>query len=216
MSNLTLGKIANNSLTLVLSSDKTTGNFDFEVDVTNSAGFPHKTRCLIQVQMVDIGFLDILAARSLTSATFHGNTVAVSIDGLSTMTKTFVATDLDDTSVLRAGRREHEGYIGVLPFKSALTPLPTTGLQGSPSQFCFASATYSTDGDILNHGVLCESPFGKRLRVSLKDATTGKRFLHNIAGDPTGAGDPNTDPDNFPVTIKLRLLFLDNEDLKDF
>eukprot|EP01051_Picozoa_sp_SAG22_P015269 SAG22_NODE_1970_length_3231_cov_4.101533_2_plen_76_part_00 len=38
--------------------------------------------------MVDIGFMDILMGRSLTSATYHGNTVAVSIDGLSTMTKT--------------------------------------------------------------------------------------------------------------------------------
>eukprot|EP01051_Picozoa_sp_SAG22_P008046 SAG22_NODE_593_length_8808_cov_21.674590_4_plen_67_part_00 len=52
------------------------------------------------------------------------------------------------------------------------------------------STSASTDGDILNHGVLCESPFGKRLRVSLKDATTGKRFMHNIAGGVESVSPP--------------------------
>eukprot|EP01051_Picozoa_sp_SAG22_P012306 SAG22_NODE_1265_length_4958_cov_61.157440_4_plen_73_part_00 len=70
MSNLTIGKIANNSMTLVLSSNKTSGNFDFEVTIPNNSGFPNKTRCLLQIQTVEIGFMDILMGRSLTTDGF--------------------------------------------------------------------------------------------------------------------------------------------------
>ena len=170
MSNLTIGKIANNSMTLVLcSSDGSDGsfdNFDFEINVPNIAGFPHKTRCLLQVQSIELGTLDILAADATGKA--FNNVIGVKIDGLSSMTKVFSNGGTNSVGYSAgSGAVHYEGYVGILPFRAGMTPDLDNGLQGLPSQYAFGSLTYATDGDILNHGVLCESPFGKRLRIQL-------------------------------------------------
>eukprot|EP01051_Picozoa_sp_SAG22_P004340 SAG22_NODE_230_length_14595_cov_50.767660_10_plen_100_part_00 len=53
MSNLTIGKIANNSMTLVLSSNKTSGNFDFEVTIPLKGYVLEKYAIHKQKQMKD-------------------------------------------------------------------------------------------------------------------------------------------------------------------
>lgn len=63
--------------------------------------------------------------------------------------------------------------------------------------------------NILQTGLLCSSPFGKRLSVSFL-----KGDLNNLQPLFTNA----TDIDHYsrPFVVELRLLFLDNKDLKDF
>jgi len=62
-------------------------------------------------------------------------------------------------------------------------------------------------------GVLCQTPFGKTLSVKLFDAVTrsllGTNMVHTLGGVPNIVG-------KFPTSIVIRLLFLTNEDLKDF
>jgi len=63
-------------------------------------------------------------------------------------------------------------------------------------------------------GVMSQTPFGKTLSVKLFDGANhnllGTSFIHSAPG-----GTPNI-LEKYPTTIVLRLLFLTNEDLKDF
>ena len=63
--------------------------------------------------------------------------------------------------------------------------------------------THNTTSSLLDSATMCQSPFGKRLDVSLLDAVTLNRPTHNALRTN-------------PIVVVLRLLFLDNEDLKDF
>ena len=66
--------------------------------------------------------------------------------------------------------------------------------------------TFTADGDLVSDGVLCQSPFGKQICVTLFNAVSHEQIVHGTNVFLAGA----------PVLIKLRLLFLDNEDLKEF
>jgi len=67
---------------------------------------------------------------------------------------------------------------------------------------------FATSGDILNNGVLCQSPFGRHMELELINLSTGNPLCTEMTHSER--------PENKPVIIKMRLLFLDDEDLKDF
>ena len=56
------------------------------------------------------------------------------------------------------------------------------------------------------------TPFGKRLRVKLKNLTTNDLLV--IKPKEEG-GDASDEPKNNPVHITLRLLFLDDDEVPD-
>jgi hypothetical protein len=62
---------------------------------------------------------------------------------------------------------------------------------------------------------MCQNPFGTQLKVKIFDANT-----HQILGTEQrhsqGTASINNVTEKWPTTVVLRLLFLDNEDLKDF
>ena len=62
-------------------------------------------------------------------------------------------------------------------------------------------------------GVMSQTPFGKTLSVKLFDAVTrsllGTNMVHTLNGIPDSVG-------KFPTSIVIRLLFLTNEDLKEY
>ena len=75
-----------------------------------------------------------------------------------------------------------------------------------------ANVIYLGVGDIINDGVLCQSPFGKRLRVEVYELSTGYKLVppgYAVYGKQTHLADND-------LTIKIRLLFLDENDLKDY
>jgi hypothetical protein len=80
------------------------------------------------------------------------------------------------------------------------------------------TATFVGQGDVVSSGVLCATPFGKRLEVEVFDLVSRKPLIARaLAGANefrnTHQGTPLADNN---VTIKLRLLFLDENDLKDY
>ena len=66
---------------------------------------------------------------------------------------------------------------------------------------------------LLDSGVLCQTPFGKTLSVKLFDVANhdllGSNLIHSNAATVNLVN-------KFPTTIVIQLLFLTNEDLKDF
>ena len=71
-----------------------------------------------------------------------------------------------------------------------------------------AQLVFATSGDILNNGVLCQSPFGRHMELELINLSTGNPLCTEMTHSER--------PEVKPVIIKMRLLFLDEEDLKDF
>ena len=183
MSNLTVGKIVNNSVTLVLSSSgaKTTrptlaDHTQFEVNLPNINGFPHKTRCLCQLQSVRTG------GTSSANDRYIG---CLGVD-IPQMAPHNLYTD-----------NGQSGLVGVVD-QQFLSNIGATAATAGPGQ------TYTNHQSFLESSVLCQSPFGKRLTVTIKDMATNSR----VTNHPAIIGKT--------IVVKLRLLFLDNEDLKDF
>ena len=65
--------------------------------------------------------------------------------------------------------------------------------------------TFTNTGDIVHNGTLCQSPFGKQLGVRLIDIA---EVPHTLVSNAVIV-------DN-PVVMTMRLLFLDDEDLKEY
>eukprot|EP01050_Picozoa_sp_SAG11_P018508 SAG11_NODE_2808_length_2947_cov_240.918188_2_plen_179_part_00 len=59
--------------------------------------------------------------------------------------------------------------------------------------------------DIIQNGVLCQTPFGKRLTVKVNRGFAGNNSLLDIRWQVYAR----------PIAVELRILFLDNNDLKD-
>ena len=213
MSNLTIGKIVNNSVTLVLhtaditaatrgQADRTIvpaigllpateSHADFFVNIPNSMGFTHKTRCLCRVE-------------SVSGVVSTANEPARQIGSLGVR-----ITGMYPRNVFKNG---HDDLcLGVVHFHSS----DDGALRDFPGPWTAqetANGVYLGVGDIINDGVLCQSPFGKRLRVEVYELSTGTRLSppsYNAYGKET----PLADND---LTVKLRLLFLDENDLKDY
>ena len=213
MSNLTIGKIVNNSVTLVLhtaditaatrgQADRTIvpaigllpateSHADFFVNIPNSMGFTHKTRCLCRVE-------------SVSGVVSTANEPARQIGSLGVR-----ITGMYPRNVFKNG---HDDLcLGVVHFHSS----DDGALRDFPGPWTAqetANGVYLGVGDIINDGVLCQSPFGKRLRVEVYELSTGTR-LSPIGYAAYGKQSHLADND---LTVKLRLLFLDENDLKDY
>ena len=218
MSNLTIGKIVNNSVTLVLHTANLTNatsgqadraivpaisallpatesHADFFVNIPNSMGFTHKTRCLCRVE-------------SVNGTVSTGNKPDQQIGSLGVR-----ITGMYPRNVFKNGHDDlclgvvhfHSDDDGGLRDFNPVTPLATSGNDT-------ANGVYLGVGDIINDGVLCQSPFGKRLRVEVYELSSGERLSppsYNAYGKQTPLA-------NHDLTVKLRLLFLDENDLKDY
>ena len=213
MSNLTIGKIVNNSVTLVLHTANLTAatrgqadrtivpaigllpatesHADFFVNIPNSMGFTHKTRCLCRVE-------------SVSGVVSTANEPARQIGSLGVR-----ITGMYPRNVFKNG---HDDLcLGVVHFHSS----DDGALRDFPGPWTAqetANGVYLGVGDIINDGVLCQSPFGKRLRVEVYELSTGTR-LSPIGYAAYGKQSHLAEND---LTVKLRLLFLDENDLKDY
>jgi hypothetical protein len=217
MSNLTIGKIVNNSVTLVLhTSDLTPGtrgqadraivpaigllpatesHADFFVNIPNSMGFTHKTRCLCRVESVNG------KVSTANEPTRQIGSLGVRIAGM--YPRNVFKNGHDDLCL--GVVHFHSSDDGGLRDFDPVTPLATEGQDT-------ANGVYLGVGDIINDGVLCHSPFGKRLRVEVYELSTGTR-LSPIGYAAYGKQSHLADND---LTVKLRILFLDENDLKDY
>ena len=213
MSNLTTGKIVNNSVTLVHHTTDLTvatlgqadraivpatgllpateSHADFFINIPNSMGFTHKTRCLCRVESVS-GVVS-----TANEPVRQIGSLGVRISGMY------------PRNVFKNG---HDDLcLGVVHFHSS----DDGGLRDLPGPWTAqetANGVYLGVGDIINDGVLCQSPFGKRLRVEVYELSPGTRL------SPPGyaAYGRQTHLASNDLTVKLRLLFLDENDLKDY
>ena len=219
MSDLTIGKIVNNSVTLVLSSESAnkavTLNVagktnDFFVDLPYHPGFAGKNRCLVFVESVTTARHDNSTA--FVAGSNGGSNIdyedfnyvqqpivlAVSIPAI-TQTSTMYNQDIVPyVGVVQ--RTDGSGY--------------GAGIGDQTANCNPVGDTYVSQGDIIHNGILCQSPFGKRLRVTILNVTQpgNKLFdLYEANGDLLAGHLPSTKP----IVIKMRILFLDNEDLKE-
>jgi hypothetical protein len=224
MSNLTIGKIANNSITLVLKSELhigvgADGTMRFEIDMPNHMGaiIAGKSRCLLQVQSVAVSRV---RANANNGTTLHTNPGAIDdtykspmvcgvrIDGLAS--SLMVVSDAPSVS-------SNTSFVGALDLVFA-GPTVQQGAWGGgdgdklaaniPAKIDVGQMVFATSGDILNNGVLCQNPFGKHLNMTLINLTTGNALCTEMTHGER--------PELKPVIIKMRLLFLDEEDLKEF
>jgi hypothetical protein len=219
MSDLTIGKIVNNSVTLVLSSESAdkavTLNVagktnDFFVDLPYHPGFAGKNRCLVFVESVT-------TARHDNSTTFvAGSNGGSNIDyedfnyvqqpivlavSIPAITQTSTMYNQDIVPYVGVVQRTDAGGYGV-------------GIGDQTTNCNIAGDTYVSQGDIIHNGILCQSPFGKRLRVTILNVTQpgNKLFdLYEANGDLLAGHLPSSKP----IVIKMRILFLDNDDLKE-
>ena len=232
MSNLTIGKIANNSVTLVLSSEQSEVNraellsvsagfvnthlhTRFWVTVPNSMGFTHKTRCLCHVESVS-GTVEIRDPALQVSA------LGVRIGGMNPQRIFRNGADVQDVGEVYLS---HNQVHTLEPRRAAaiLQPGPAT----EAGKILFGSqvagpvetaAAFVGQGDVVSSGVLCATPFGKRLEVEVFDLVSRKPLIARaLAGAAEFVNTHQATPlaDN-NVNIKLRLLFLDENDLKDY
>ena len=78
-----------------------------------------------------------------------------------------------------------------------------------------SSWSSQSSSSLLDSGTMCQNPFGTQLKVKIFDVNT-----HQILGTDQrhyqGKTSINNVVEKWPTTVVLRLLFLDNEDLKDF
>ena len=213
MSDLTFGKIVNNSVTLFLSSHDTgrdavtlavaNKHNDFFVNLPHHPSFTKKTRCLAFVESVTTARFQ-LTSQALVETQDGVQPVVLGVE-IKEMTPQNMMFDKDIVPYVGIVQRtDGSGYSMV---KDAYANQNPTG------------NTFVSHGDIIHNGILCHSPFGKRIRVRLVN-------LGNIDANTTGMGPnlfgseqavaSNHNPTANPVHIKLRLLFLDNDDLKDY
>ena len=219
MSNLTIGKIANNSMTLVLKSVLhvglgNDGTMRFTVDMPNHMGpiIAAKSRCLLQVQSVTVSRVRVLSGHADGVSSVDNNyrtplSCGVRISGLANS----VVVVSDSPSV-----DSNTSYVGALDLVFAGPEIQAGAWGGKsgeelnniPHAIDVAQLVFATSGDILNNGVLCQSPFGRHMELELINLSTGNPLCTEMTHSER--------PEVKPVIIKMRLLFLDEEDLKDF
>ena len=234
MSNLTIGKIANNSVTLVLSShanevNKATlhnvkdvaGNdisihTRFAVSVPNCVGFTHKTRCLCHVESVS-GKVDIQNVANQVVA------LGVRVGGMYPQRVFRNGKDvqdlgevyLPDNQVVENETLRTSGAGLLANFNNS--NIASINDEEGPNT---KKVTFLAQGDVISNGVLCTTPFGKRLEVEVFPFISRLKFCpSDLVAHLNGLGGgavEGTPLASSPVTIKLRLLFLDENDLKDY
>ena len=196
MSNLTIGKIANNSVTLVLSSEQSevnraellsvSGAFvnvllhtRFWVTVPNSMGFTHKTRCLCHVESVS-GTVDIrdpaLQVSALGVRTGGMNPQRIFRNGADVQDVGEVYLSHNQVHTLEP-RRAQVGALLVAFGPIAATEAGEIKYGSEVAGPVETTATFVGQGDVVSSGVLCATPFGKRLEVEVFDLVSRKPLI---------------------------------------
>jgi hypothetical protein len=169
-------------------------NVDFYTTIPNYNGYPEHKRCLVQV----------LNVTTMPKATADSDMTAdTQIQPL------LCGLELEGVAV----HCSYTNTVGYDPFN--FTPGLTNTSQlisVFPMQKFSATRHYTAQRSILDDGVLIGTPFGKRLRVKLKNMTTNDLL---VVKPKTDGGDGNDEPKNNPVHITLRLLFLDDDEIPD-
>jgi len=169
-------------------------NVDFFATIPNYNGYPEHKQCLVQV----------LNVTTMPKATAASDMTA------DTQTQPLLCSlELEGVPV-------HSSYtntVGYDPFNFTTGTTNTSQLISVfPMQKFSATRHYTSNRSILDDGVLIGTPFGKRLRVKLKNLTTNDLLV--IKPKEEG-GDASDEPKNNPVHITLRLLFLDDDEVPD-
>ena len=172
-------------------------NVNFNVNIPNYIGYPEHSRCLAQVLSV--------GTQPHTSIDASNNATA------DTQTRPMlVGLELEGVPV-------HNSYTNNLGY-NPLDLTPSSGVNTSqlisvfPLQKFNATRHYTSSRSILDDGVLIGSPFGKRIRVRLKNMTTNADVVMRPREDN---GDGDNEIKNNPVHIVLRLLFIDDDEIPD-
>ncbi len=157
------GKYANNMKTLLI--QKTINldfdqNVEFDVTVPNVFNFPHKNRCVVMIDTLSISAVSNENTNIKTRNFFAEDypelwslpTIGVSLDGMG------VVNSYDTIS-------NQNNIVGICPLhtEKALSTEHSGGM----------TFVYQNTGSIHTCGSLCQSPFGKSMRVRLFDLASG-------------------------------------------
>ena len=171
-------------------------NVDFFVDIPNYNGYPEHKRCLIQLQNV---------TTMPKATTEDGNDMTVD-----TQTRPLLCgLEIEGVPV----HSSFTNTIGYDPFNFIAGTTNTSQLISVfPLQKFNATRHYTSSRAILDDGVLIGAPFGKRLRVRIKNMTTNDVL---VMKPKAAGGDAVDEPKNNPLHISLRVLFLDDDEIPD-
>ena len=205
----TWGKYANNIHTLNITQElvgyKKHDDIKFTATIPQN-GFPHKNRCLVMIDSLSFrlhkpgnnqGAVSTYVT-AYTSITAEPS-LAVSLDGLGVMNSYDTVNKQNDVV----------GVVDLYINKGAATAITSRSVR-----------SVNKGGDIFSKGVLAQSPFGKSLGIRLLDAVTLKPLTHVLAATAIAPGNAGANTTGFPFGIKvgvslvLKILFLDEEDMK--
>ena len=205
----TWGKYANNIHTLNITQElvgyKKHDDIKFTATIPQN-GFPHKNRCLVMIDSLSFrqhkpgnnqGALSTYVT-AYTSITAEPS-LAVSLDGLGVMNSYDTVNKQNDVV----------GVVDLYINKGAATSITSRSVR-----------SVNKGGDIFSKGVLAQSPFGKSLGIRLLDAVTLKPLTHAAAATAIAPGTAGANTLGFPfgtkvgVSLVLKILFLDEEDMK--
>ena len=169
-------------------------NVDFVVDIPNYMGYPEHKRCLVQVQNVT----------AMPKATPESDMTADS------QTRPLLCgLELEGVPV----HNSFTNSIGFDPINFVPGTTNTSQLISVfPLQKFNATRHYTNNRSIVDDGVLIGTPFGKWLRVRIKNMTTNDPLT--MAPKVEG-GDASDEIKNNPVHLSLRFLFLDDDEIPD-
>ena len=208
----TWGKYANNIHTLNITQElvgyKKHDDIKFTATIPQN-GFPHKNRCLVMIDSLSFrlhkpgnnqGAVSTYVT-AYTSITAEPS-LAVSLDGLGVMNSYDTVNKQNDV-------------VGVVCLHL------NKGSALAQERFV---CSVDKGGDIFSRGVLAQSPFGKSLGIRILDAVTLKSLTHSrlTADYDIGAINPQNNQIRvanggglkIEVAIVLKILFLDEEDMK--
>ena len=171
-------------------------NVDFFVDIPNYIGYPEHKRCLVQLQNVTV----------MPKTTLDGGN-DMTVD---TQTRPLLCgLELEGVPV----HNSYTNTIGFDPLHFVSGNINTSQLVCVfPLQKFNATRHYTSNRSITDDGVLIGTPFGKRLRVKIKNMTTNEPL---VVQPKNNNGDANDEVKNNPVHVTLRLLFLDDDEIPD-
>lgn len=187
--NVSLGKFANNVVTLLINSDdKTSGNpADFHVTIPNVGNYPHKTQCLLFVT-------DVMCANKNIDTIYDEPMVSVglSISGLGVQ-------NCYDTK-----NKQNE----IVAYGQFDRPM-TTAVTGSYTRLLRTSL------DTDKNGVMCSAPFGKDIHVRLLDLSTLQPLRTAATNNDTKDGAQFYTHASTKTSIVLKLFMIDDKDMLD-
>ena len=176
-------------------------NSSFDVTIPNIIGYPEWNRCLMQVMSVTTSDIDPSDAAMDNDKSVKPVICGVELSGIAvhnSFSNTIGFHNINFTN----GEFAESQLVGVVPLES----LP--GGNGTVGR------SYVSSRSILDDGVLTSSPFGKRIRVRLKNMTTGDDLV--MQPNPVVAANlEDGEVRDNPVHIVLRLLFLDSDEVPD-